>query len=101
MSVIAQSEGVMIKSEHPKNSDVGFMPELPPWFSDDAISVRDASDLSGYNPEYIRRLARIDKIESIKVGIELWVRRTSLEDYVNRMRSDEDARTGPRREGKL
>jgi excisionase family DNA binding protein len=47
----------------------------------DVIPVREAAKLTGYSPEYIRRLCRENKIEHEKFGSTLMVNRESLIKY--------------------
>jgi hypothetical protein len=35
---------------------------------DNYITVQDASEVSGYNPQYLRRLLRTSKLSSVKIG---------------------------------
>jgi hypothetical protein len=48
------------------------------------ITVRDASELTGYSTEYIRELCRCGKIQSRKFGTILVVEKTSLLEYRRR-----------------
>lgn len=70
---------------------------LPPW---DALTIKEASEISGYSQEYLRRLVRRGKLEAAKIGTVIFVRADSLKSYVAEMKDSDDARTGPRREGK-
>ncbi|GAB4577531.1 MAG: hypothetical protein Fur0022_02620 [Anaerolineales bacterium] len=55
------------------------------------ITTKEASELTGYNEEYIRRLLRFQKIRGQKFGTTWQVDRTSLLDYLQ-----ETERRGPR-----
>lgn len=49
---------------------------------EDWISTKEASEVSGYSIEYIRKLARDDKIKNMKVGdFQILINRQSLKDY--------------------
>jgi excisionase family DNA binding protein len=50
--------------------------ELEGW-----LSVREASELTGYSTEYIRNLARSGAIKSEKVGYAVLIDREDLERY--------------------
>ena len=50
---------------------------MPEW-----ITVDEASDLSGYHPEYIRRLARKGKIGAEKKGRDWWIDRDAFRGYL-------------------
>ena len=59
------------------------------------ISTQEASDLTGYNTEHIRRLVRDNLVTARKFG-PLWqVDRFSLLDYLNAAASSSDKRYGP------
>ena len=64
--------------------------------SDEWLSVSDAAELSGYHPEYIRRLIRDGEIEARKFSIVWQVRRESLNDYIKDAQSKEDKRFSPK-----
>lgn len=68
----------------------GYMPE---WSS---YSIKEASEKTGYNEEYLRRLIRQGKIEAVKVGPAYLIRVESLDRYIEEMQATDDARTGPR-----
>ena len=58
------------------------------------ITVESAADLSGYNVQYLRRLLRARKIESIKIG-QMWlIRFKSFETYLNWAGQKADKRCG-------
>jgi excisionase family DNA binding protein len=48
----------------------------------DWLTVEEAADLTGYNPEQIRRLARESKVNSRKWGKSWMINRISLLDYI-------------------
>lgn len=47
----------------------------------DWISTREAADMTGYTQEYVRQLARNEKIQSAKIGPALMISKKSLMDY--------------------
>jgi excisionase family DNA binding protein len=60
------------------------------------LSVNDAAKLSGYHPEYIRRLIRDGEIEARKFSIVWQVSRESLEAYMENANSQSDKRYTPK-----
>ncbi len=60
------------------------------------LTVREASTQTGYNPEYLRRLIRQNKIEAELIGQVYFIQPDSLLTYVAAMSKNSDARTGPR-----
>ncbi len=60
------------------------------------ISISDAADLSGYHPEYIRRLIRNGEITAKKFSIVWQVNKRSLIDYLKEATSKEDKRYTPK-----
>lgn len=48
----------------------------------DWLTVKEAAELTGYNPEQIRRLARDGKIERQKFGYVWMIGKTSLLEYI-------------------
>lgn len=63
---------------------------------DEWLSVSEAAKLSGYHPEYIRRLIRDGEIEARKFSIVWQVRTQSLLDYLENAQSKEDKRFTPK-----
>ena len=61
------------------------------------LTVNEAAKLSGYNPEYIRRLIRNGKIEHRKFSFIYQVNRESLLDYLKKAGSLTDKRFSPKR----
>ena len=60
------------------------------------LSVSEAAKLSGYHPEYIRRLIRDGEIEARKIVIVWQVKLESLNDYVKNAQSKDDKRYTPK-----
>lgn len=60
------------------------------------LTIKEASNKTGYNPEYLRRLIRQEKIKAQKIGTVYLVDAESLDSYVESVIDPEDARTGPR-----
>lgn len=52
--------------------------KMPEW-----ISTAEAADISGYHPEYVRRLAKAGKIGAVKKGRDWWIDRDRLRDYLD------------------
>lgn len=49
---------------------------------DDWITTQEASEISGYHPDHLRRLIRAGDIEGRKVSIVWLIKRQSLLDYI-------------------
>ena len=64
--------------------------------NDEWLSVNDAAEISGYHPEYIRRLIRNGEVEARKFSIVWQVRRESLESYIQSANSQSDRRYTPK-----
>ena len=64
---------------------------MPDW-----MSIEEAANISGYNPEYIRRLIRSKQIKAEKKGRDWWVDRASLLAYRKEARNSGDKRRGPK-----
>jgi excisionase family DNA binding protein len=63
----------------------------------DYITVSQASKLSGYNEEHIRRLLRDGLISGRKFGIVWQVSESSLLAYLTEAQKSEDKRHGPKK----
>jgi hypothetical protein len=64
--------------------------------AEDWITTMEAVDISGYHPEYIRRLTRKGVVKAHKFGTVWQVSRVSLLTYLRKADSSEDQRKGPR-----
>ena len=62
------------------------------------ITIKEASDRTGYNAEYLRRLIRLNKIRAEKLGTVYLVNVASLDDYLATIKDADDDRTGPRKQ---
>ena len=63
---------------------------------DNHITVQEASEITGYNVQYLRRLLRAEKLEAIKIG-QIWlVNLASLQVYFSSAISSNDMRFGPK-----
>jgi excisionase family DNA binding protein len=61
------------------------------------ITVQAAAKISGYNTQYLRRLLRSEKLDSVKVG-QMWlIKLESLESFIKRAGQVTDRRLGPRK----
>jgi hypothetical protein len=60
------------------------------------ISVQAATEISGYNAQYLRRLLRDRKLEGIKVGQVWLIDLASLQTYFSSALSSNDLRYGPK-----
>ena len=59
-------------------------------------SVKNASTLSGYSMQYIRRLLRLDRLAGLKIGQVWLVEIDSLNDYLNHAMQSVDQRFSPK-----
>ena len=75
----------------------GRKEELPAWV---AWTISEASEKTGYNPQYIRRLAREKKIEAKKFGPYFLIRADSLRQYLKEAQEAGDGRYTPRKKPK-
>jgi hypothetical protein len=60
------------------------------------MSVKDASILSGYSMQYIRRLLRLNRLAGKKIGQVWLVEIDSLIDYLNDALKSVDQRFSPK-----
>jgi hypothetical protein len=60
------------------------------------ISVQAATEISGYNAQYLRRLLRTGKLEGVKVGQVWLIDMASLQTYFSCALSSNDMRYGPK-----
>ena len=63
---------------------------------EDFMTIEEATAMSGYTEQYLRRMSRAGKIEAIKRGHFWLVNKHSLEAYMARADQAEDRRFGPR-----
>jgi hypothetical protein len=61
------------------------------------VSVKAASEFSGYSIQYLRRLLRNDRLEGIKIGQVWLIKIASVESYLRRGQMLCDRRHGPRK----
>ena len=60
------------------------------------ISVQVASDSTGYNIQYLRRMLRSGALKGIKIG-QMWlIEIDALETYLQHVESTSDRRCGPK-----
>ena len=86
--MISDTEQDMVQSPHPELRGQ-TVPEWASW------SIKEASKLTGYNEEYLRRLISQGKIAAVKVGPAYLIRVDSLKEYMESV-DPADARSGPR-----
>lgn len=60
------------------------------------ISVQVATEITGYNAQYLRRLLRAGKLDGVKVGQVWLVNLDSLQEYFGRALRSDDLRYGPK-----
>ena len=64
-------------------------------YSNVFITVRTASEISGYNQQYLRRLLRENILKSKRLG-QLWlIERNGFVEYLNHAKQSNDKRYGP------
>lgn len=72
---------------------------IPGVVTDNYVTAQAASDLTGYNIQYIRRLCYAGKLKAIRIGRSWLIRAESLEWYLNVVVPSGDGRFGPRGNG--
>ena len=60
------------------------------------ITIQTATEATGYNLQYLRRLLRAGKITGIKIGQVWLIEFTSLEAYLQLKTNSLDKRCGPK-----
>ncbi len=60
------------------------------------ISVQTAAEVSGYNPQYLRRLLRYGKLAGLKIGQVWLIDKVAFEGYLENAIQATDRRFGPR-----
>ncbi len=56
------------------------------------LSLKDASELSPYSPDYLNLLARKGKIRARKIGRDWLITKTDLADYLSRQQVESQSR---------
>ena len=65
-------------------------------FINQHITVQAASDVTGYNIQYLRRILRSGALKGIKIG-QMWlIDMDALEAYIKRVETTSDRRCGPK-----
>ncbi len=68
----------------------------PLFFLETHLTVQIAAEETGYNPQYLRRLLRIGKLEGSKIG-QIWlIPRVSFEAFLQCGQDSHDRRFGPK-----
>ena len=67
--------------------------------TDNYLTAKAASDLTGYNIQHICRLCYAGKLKAIHIGRSWLILLESLEWYLNKVVPNGDGRFGPRRNG--
>ena len=62
--------------------------------SEDWITTAEAAEISGYHPEYVRRLVRNNQIRARKFGVVWQVDRRALSKYLKKGKETGDRRYG-------
>jgi excisionase family DNA binding protein len=58
------------------------------------MTTQEAAEYSGYDVQYVRRLARQGKIGAVKKGRDWWIDVEVFTAYLNTMLDSEDGRVG-------
>ena len=75
---------------HPGYQD-NHLKDLPPW-----MTTQEAAEYSGYDVQYVRRLARQSKIGAVKKGRDWGIDVEQFTAYLNMMLDSGDGRAGPK-----
>ena len=68
---------------------------LTPEFTENYITVKSASEFSGYNQQYLRRLLRNGVFRTRKIG-QIWlIDQRDFQDYFKEANQTKDKRFGP------
>ena len=86
----------MDKGKHPVepphlNNPETHLKDLPPW-----MTTQEAAEYSGYDVQYVRRLARQSKIGAVKKGRDWWIDVEKFTAYLRTMIESKDGRAGPK-----
>jgi excisionase family DNA binding protein len=74
---------------------VSFNPQVSPVVVNNHISVKAASEFSGYSLQYLRRLLRCGKLAGLKIG-QIWlIDRDAFLAYFEKALQATDQRFGP------
>lgn len=88
-ATVFESSQFVLKSGHHNDRGSTRMPDWPSW------SIKEASERTGYHPEYLRQLLNKGAIEGEKLG-QMWlIKIESLENYIREADESDDARFGP------
>ena len=69
---------------------------FPPVIVNNHISVQAAADISGYSPQYLRRLLRRRKLAGLKIGPVWLIDKASFDGYLASAGEASDQRYGPK-----
>jgi excisionase family DNA binding protein len=70
---------------------------LKPFVIDNCLSVKTASEYSGYSQQYIRRLLRLEKLAGLKLGQQWLVEMESFSSYLDKVEKSHDNRFGSKK----
>jgi excisionase family DNA binding protein len=73
------------------------IPKIDGVLSDQYLTVSAASQITGYNYQYLRRLLRSGKLVGVRVGQNWLILMDSLVHYLDTIRSISDRRWGSKR----
>jgi len=78
------------------NTDVLLTQAQTGVLTEKLITVEAATRVSGYNPQYLRRLLRAAKLHGVKIGQVWLIQLSSLESYLAQYQNRKDRRCGSR-----
>ena len=64
--------------------------------NEDWINTEEATKLSRYSAQYLRRIIRQKRVKAQKWGRDWQISQSSLEDYMEKAKGSNDLRKGPR-----
>lgn len=67
-----------------------------PLIVNNCVSVKNASEYSGYSQQYLRRLLRLGKLTGLKIGLVWLIDMDSFEMYLSGVGKLQDHRFGPK-----
>jgi len=77
-------DATILAAEYPESTDVSPISSKTErhW-----ITTQEAVQISGYHPEYVRKLARQGRIGAVRKGRDWWIDRDALQEYLDTIES--------------
>jgi excisionase family DNA binding protein len=79
------------------NKSINSVPKIDGVISEEYLTVEAASQITGYNGQYIRRLLRSGKLIGVRAGQTWLILFDSLVQYLDTIRLISDRRWGSRK----